>query len=218
MKALIINYQRVTLPARLADWLAAAGCTPVFIDNASTYPPLLDYYFKTEHQVILLPKNYGHRVVWDEFAGVLDEVGIQPSERYIVTDPDLDLSGIPDDWLAILDAGLTMYPQLAKVGFSLEINDLPDTAEGRYIRTHVEPQYWAKPLGSLFLDAPIDTTFALYREGTRKFSYTAARTIRPYTARHVPWYYDRLSALPADEQFYFRTANASASGKARLKW
>jgi hypothetical protein len=216
MKALIINYQRVTLPSRLADWLAAAGCTPVFIDNNSTYPPLLEYYFKTKHEVILLAKNYGHRVVWDEYTEVMREAGIRPDERYIVTDPDLDMSGIPDDWLHVLSVGLDKYKGFDKCGFSLEIDDVPE-CNAAHVRA-CEGGYWRKPLDTMFFNAPIDTTFALYREGVRKYSHSAIRTSRPYTARHVPWYYERLRDLPADEQYYFEKATASSSGKARLKW
>jgi len=212
MKVLIINFNRVTLPAKLADWVAARGCEPVFIDNASDYPPLLEYYASTPYQVHRLPVNHGHTVVWD--LALCDYYAA--GERYIVTDPDLDLAGIPDDFLSIMHLGLDRYPQYDKCGFSLEINNLPDTPEGYLVRTRYEAKYWRNALDDLFWLADTDTTFALYRAGVNRYSHSAIRTNRPYTAWHVPWYYKDFASLPADEQYYFTTANGSSSGKIRL--
>jgi len=212
MKVLIINFNRVTLPARLADWVALRGCEPIFIDNASNYPPLLQYYADTPYRVHRLPANYGHTVVWDLKLCNYYARG----DRYIVTDPDLDLEGIPNDFLRVMNFGLDEYPQYDKCGFSLEVNDLPDTHEAHLIRTQYEVKYWRHALDKLFWLADTDTTFALYRAGVAHYSHSAIRTNRPYTARHVPWYYKDFASLPADEQYYFTTANGSSSGKKRL--
>jgi hypothetical protein len=212
MKAFIINYNRLTLPKNMARWLFERGCEPIFIDNHSDYPPLLEYYDKCPFSVIYLKQNYGHKVFWDcELYKIL-----KSNERYILTDPDLDLMGIPDDFLKVLNEGLNKYPRFNKCGFSLEIDDLPPTPEGDLIRTKVEPRYWRKALDPLYFNAPIDTTFALYREGANSYFHPALRTNRPYTAKHLPWYYYHLSELSEDEQYYYKTANGSASGKLRL--
>lgn len=213
MKVLIINRNRLTLPVKLADWCAAHGLEPWFIDNASDYAPLLDYYAHTPHRVLRLAENYGHTVPWLHGGQLLDQCGI--TGRYIVTDPDLDLAGVPADFLQIMESGLAVYNHVDKCALSLEIADLPDSPEGRFIRKH-EAKYWQAPLDANFYQADTDTTFALYREGVRHYSHSAIRTARPYTARHLPWYYTDFSALPPDEQYYFRTANESSSGKARL--
>jgi hypothetical protein len=209
---LIINFNRVQLPARLADWVAARGCEPIFIDNNSDYPPLLQYYADTPFRVMRMNNNYGHTVVWDlHIAQALKITG-----RYIVTDPDLDLAGVPDDFLKVMGAGLDKYPQYDKCGLSLEVNDLPDTPEGIQVRTQFEAKMWTKPLDEQYFEAPTDTTFAMYREGVYHYGHNAIRTNRPYTCKHVPWYYKDLKSLPADEQYYFTTANGSSSGKKRL--
>ena len=216
MKALIINYNRLTLPVAMADWLAARGCEPVIIDNASTYPPLLAYYDACPYAVVRMPHNAGHRVAWDAAYGLLGRLGI--TGRYIITDPDLDHTGVPDDFLAVLHKGLDRYPEALKCGLSLEVNDLPDTEAGRLVRDVHEARWWHTPLDSEYYRAGVDTTLALYCENARNyFIHPAIRTNRPYTARHVPWYYDKLADLPADEQYYFRTANDSSSGKNRLR-
>jgi len=212
VKTFIINFNRLTLPKTMAEWLAARGCDVMFIDNASDYPPLLEYYHNCPFDVVRMDRNYGHTVIWD--CNVLDQLDIHG--RYIVTDPDLDLSGVPDDFISVLNRGLDTHRDVDKCGLSLRIDDLPDTSEGRYIREH-EAKYWKRQNSSGFYDADVDTTLALYREGVDWYSHRAVRAPFPYTARHVSWYYDDLSQLTPDELNYFKTADANfASGKKRM--
>lgn len=215
MKALIINFNRLTLPAALADWCAAHGLEPVLVDNASTYPPLLEYYHRCPYLVMHLNRNYGHKVAWIPEASVLQRLNIEG--RYIVTDPDLDLTGVPADFLEVMNEGLNKYKGFDKCGLSLEINDLPDNAAIQAMAQNCEARYWQKPLDKQYYYAPTDTTFALYREGVNLYSHSAIRTNRPYTARHVPWYYSYVESLPEDEQYYFKTAGKSCTALMRLK-
>lgn len=194
MKVLIINFNRLTLPVNLADWVAARGCEPIFIDNHSDYPLLIQYYNNTPYEVIRLDHNYGHMVVWD--ARILERLQIK--ENYIVTDPDLDLTDIPDDFLSVLEEGLLRYPQYGKCGFSLKISDLPNQ-----VTIDWETKYWQLPLDEKYFHADIDTTFALYK--VRFHSLNAIRTNIPYTAKHIPWYYDLTDKLPDDELYYYHT-------------
>jgi len=202
MKALIIVYNRLHLPKKMADFLFLHDIDPVFVDNNSDYPPLLEYYRTTKFEVIRMDKNYGYKVVWEQ--AILDKLGI--TGNYIVTDPDLDLSGIPDDFLSVLEQGLIKYPQYDKCGFSLEINDIAPTD---FCPAEYEKQFWQRPLDDMYFDAAIDTTFALYK--VPYHSFKALRTNRPYTARHLPWYYFDLEDMPEDEQFYFKTCKESHS-------
>ncbi len=209
MKVLIINFNRLTLPRRMAEWLSKHGCEPIFIDNASTYQPLRDYYATCPFQVVEMYQNYGHTVVWTQ--DIVNKLGIK--DRYIVTDSDLDLSFVPKDFIKVLNKGLDKYPMYDKCGLSLEIEDLPDSKEGAFIR-NIEAKYWQNPLDNKYFDAPIDTTFALYR--VNKYTLSGIRANRPYTAKHIPWYYTDFNRLPEDERNYFLTANESSSGKNRI--
>jgi len=197
MKVLIINFNRLTLPMNMANWVAERGCEPVFIDNASDYLPLIQYYNDTPFNVLRMDKNYGHTVIWTQ--DIVNKLGI--AGNYIVTDPDLDLTGIPDDFLSVLEEGLRRYPQFNKCGFSLEINDLPNQ-----VTIDWESRYWQKPLDSMYFSADIDTTFALYK--VNRITLSGIRTNRPYTAKHVPWYYDLYDKLPEDELYYYHTQSA----------
>jgi hypothetical protein len=214
MKALLINYNRLTLPVAMANWLNSHGVEPIFIDNGSDYPLLIEYYANLcPYKVVHLGANYGHTAVWNPQLDLLNKLGI--AGRYIVTDPDLDLSGIPDDFIEVLNDGLDRYPQFDKSALSLEINDLPNSEEGNFIRGH-EAKYWKSPLDDKYFHADTDTTFALYRAGINRYSYSAIRTNRPYTCKHVPWYYLDFNFLSEEEKYYFNSANESSSGKIRL--
>ena len=202
MKAFIITYNRLNLPVNMAKFLSDHGIDPVFVDNNSDYPPLLDYYKTTPYEVVRMRENYGYKVIWEQ--GILDKFGI--TGNYIVSDPDLDLSGIPDDFLSVLEEGLRKYPQYDKCGFSLDINDVPATS---FSPVEWEAQFWQNPLDDRYFSAAIDTTFALYK--VRHHSFKAIRTNRPYTARHLPWYYFKFEDMPKDEQYYFRTTSETHS-------
>jgi hypothetical protein len=211
MKAFVVNRNRVTLTVNLCTWLAERGLEVIIVDNASAYPPLLDYYTRCPFKVMRLKENFGHTVIW--LNGIAYEMGVKG--RYIVTDPDLDLSGVPNDFVSVLSEGLDRHMSYPKCALSLELNDLPSSTEGNFIRKH-EAKYWTIPLNDKYFLADTDTTLALYREGTFIYSLSAIRTNRPYTARHIPWYYTDFDNLPDDEKYYFLTANGSSSGKNRL--
>ena len=142
--------------------------------------------------------NYGYKVFWEQ--NIYNELGT--NERYIITDSDLDLSLIPKNFLKVLNDGLDKYPVYDKCGFSLEIDDLPDTEIGNGAKKW-EQKFWNTKLDNVYFKADIDTTFALYKHN--KHSYSALRTDYPYVAKHVPWYYDIFHELPIDEQYYFNS-------------
>jgi hypothetical protein len=208
MKAFIINFNRLTYLRDMVTWCLEHNLEPVIVDNASDYAPLLEYYHSKPCQIIQMPHNYGHTVMWQGLIKL-------PKGRFIITDPDLDMSGVPDDFLKMMNLGLDCYPWAAKCGLSLEIDDIPEGLEKQAIYG-IESNYWMHPLDPLFFKADVDTTFALYRETTREHTHVAVRCNRPYTARHYSWYYQDFEDIPKDEQNYYRTANASASGKNRL--
>jgi hypothetical protein len=187
---------------KMADYLHDCGIDPVFIDNASTYQPLLDYYKTCNYQTILLDKNYGHTVIWN--AGILFKLGID--DEYIVTDSDLDLSEVPKDFLDVLRKGLDKYPKYEKCALSLRIDDLPNIEFSNFVRK-TESGYWQRPLDDMYFDAATDTTFSLYR--TRVKSFNSIRTNIPYCARHVPWYYTDMNDISDDEKYYFKNIKTS---------
>lgn len=202
MKCFIINYNRLDLMKNMADYLASNNIEVYIIDNNSDYLPLLEYYEETHHCVIKMKKNYGYTVFWDQ--NIYEKLNL--NERYILTDSDLKINHIPNDFLNVLNEGLDRYKNYDKCGFSLDIDDLPNNNLTTQVKNW-EMKYWLTPLDNLYYEANIDTTFALYR--VNHHSYSGIRTNKPYCAKHMPWYYESINDLSLDEIHYFKSLNKS---------
>ena len=193
---------RVTPLAALVDWLERSGYERIYlVDNASTFPPLLEYLERSPHQVVRLPANVGQLASWT--AGVVEREA--SGEWYVVTDPDVvPIEECPADAVQHFRRALERYPEYAMAGFGLKIDDLPNCyRHAARVRTW-ESQFWRKRFGGSLYRAPIDTTFALYRPYQPAFEFPEELGIRtgyPYLARHLPWYTD--SATPTDEEQYY---------------
>ncbi len=206
----IICRDRLSPLLALLHWLDRVGQTRVYlVDNASTFPPLLDFYTQSVHHVIRLGSNIGHKAVW--LCGAVEQYA--PDEFYVVTDPDIvPVSDCPSDALTYFHRLLDRYPDRAKVGFGLKIDDLPDHYRFASEVRGWEGQFWAREVEPGVYDAPIDTTFALYRPhtGFREGSPALARSLRtgaPYLARHTAWYVNS-GALDEEECYYRAHARA----------
>lgn len=185
----------------LLDWLERAGYSHLLlIDNASTYPPLVDFLATTDAEVVRLQQNVGHLAPW----GPEVRARLDPNSPFVVTDCDVvpDENCPPDvvDYLAGL---LLRYANVDKVGLGLRIDDLPDHYALKAQVIAWESQFWELEIGPGVFQAEVDTTFALYRSPAEKHSTARAlRTGTPYVARHLGWYAD--STQPTDEQRYYR--------------
>ncbi len=202
MIAFVISRNRLTLLKQTMDYLFKHDViTPVIVDNGSTYAPLLRYLENAPCRVEFLARNHGSRVLWN--SDLLDEY-VPSSGEYIVTDPDLDMSGVPNDWLDELREGLRRH-DVPKAGIGLRIDDLPDTDVARQV-CEWEAPHWAHPLdGGRFYEASTLTTLCLCRN--REHTFKSVRTGPPYVARHVPWYYTSAADLPEDELYYMQTVH-----------
>ncbi len=194
MIPIFINVRdRLKTTRALAEFCAALpGAEVHLVDNASTYGPLLDWY-STCGLTVHRCENGGPRTPW-RFANELRD------GHYVVTDCDLDLTGVPCDVLDVLAEALEFCDDICKAGLALRIDDLP----ADHLARTMEAGHWTKRHTAIHRElyyAPIDTTFAMYRAG-EPFGYTPAlRLAGQYTARHAPWYYDAAN-LPDDEQHY----------------
>jgi hypothetical protein len=196
----IINVRdRLTPLRQLVGWLETAGVEEIYLlDNASTYPPLLDYLDSSPHRVISAGGNLGHQAPW--ISGTVARVA--PDRRYVVTDPDV----VPDeecplDALERFGELLDRYDDICYVGFGLRIDDLPEHYRHRDQVRQWEAQFWVDEVEPGVYRADIDTTFALYEPGVRRRG-ASLRTGPPYVARHLPWYAD--TDHPTEEDRYYR--------------
>ena len=195
IKAIIVNRNLLTTLQNTIEFLRKEDRVKEIhiLDNQSTYPPLLEYYKEAPVEVHYLKGNYGPQHAWDSKFN-----SIRNADYYIITDPDCTYDNVPDDWLdKMLDS------RENKVGFSLEINDLPDTEIGRQAKEH-ESKYWTESHAHGW-NSHIDTTFALYSKGMR-FTYDAVRLDRPYTIKHEPWYLTKENITP-EWRYYLDNAS-----------
>ena len=188
------------------------------IDNNSTYPPLLEYLRTIPFTVHRLDKNYGHMVLFEheQFKEIID------NKYFVLTDPDIiPVEECPADFLRIFMELLLRHPGKNKVGFSLKIDDLPRHYELRENVLAWESRFYAKGFaynGLTVYDAPLDTTFALYRprkEWRTSDFYAAIRTGEPYAARHLAWY-KNLRLLTEEDAHYRATDAGSSNWNGRL--
>lgn len=197
---------RVTPLRQLVDWLERTGCEEIYlIDNDSAYEPLLEYFRTSPHTVVRLDENYGKWSLW-QAPGLFD---LTKGRRFVYTDPDvIPDPDCPPDALERFSELLDKYRLPNKAGFGLRSDDIPDTYRHKAAVLAIEAYMWEWPLEPGVYYAPIDTTFALYREqGT--WAREAIRTSSPYVARHDSWYldFDHLS----DEELFYEQRAASVT-------
>src|SRR3990167_5635728 len=201
IKAFVIMYNRFTWAKNLCEFLSDNGCDVILMDNGSTYPPLLKWYKTCGYKIHQMTNTCYNRGLWE--SGLIDSYG---DKNYILTDPDLDLSSVPSDFIEKLFIGLENNPDVMKSGLSLRIDDLPENAYTKEVISW-EKKWWEKPKDKNgFFMADLDTTLSLYdRERTSKFYkdgfFLAVRSPEPYVAKHLAWY-NTPENITKEEQFY----------------
>ncbi len=205
----VVNRNRLGALRRLVDWLCAAGTRRVVImDNASDYPPLLQYYQELPAgvKVMLLTENHGPYVLWQQ------GVHLVLDTPYVVTDSDVvPDAACPHDLIATLLDRLQRWPDAKKVGMALRIDNLPDSYGDADTVRKWESQFWERPVAPGVFQAPIDTTFALYpARGAFSNEPCNLRLGHPYVAEHTPWYADEAE-LGVEERYYRDHTSATFS-------
>ena len=211
---IIISFNQLFYLKQLISFLKKNNYSNiVIIDNNSTYPPLLSYFNTIESSVTLhrLNENYGHLVLWKN----RELFDTYSKGYYVVTDADIvPAENCPDDFLIHFKRLLDRNNTITKVGFSLKIDDLPDTNPNKQKVIKWESKFWKNIDIDGNYQAPIDTSFALYRPGiidyNSKVFYNAIRVNAPYIAKHGGWYIS-TNNLTEEQKYYLKTANQSSS-------
>jgi hypothetical protein len=212
----IISYnQLITLEKLINFLLLNKYKNVVILDNNSSYQPLLNYLDKIKNKVKIyrFKENYGHKVFW-----INDEIYNEYKNGYFaLTDADiLPLNECPEDFILEFKKILDKNLKVKKVGFSLKIDDIPDTFFQKKLVVKWENQFWLVRDKNGNYISEIDTTFALYRPenflNKRSNFFKAIRTKAPYIARHGGWYIDSQN-LNAEQTYYFNHSNHSNTWK-----
>lgn len=205
---IINNYNRLTYMQSLISSLTQRGYHNIYIiDNASTYPPLLEYYKDCPYTVFRLESNVGYLALWR--TGIYNRF---KNSYYVYTDSDMEIDeNCPDDFMQKFIEVMEENPMAQKVGFGIRIDDLPDHFKNKEKVICHESQFWKNPVTADVYEAQIDTTFALYRpfcKGKADRYQKTYRTGGRYVIRHLPWYVDSLN-LSNEERFYVETITQS---------
>ena len=217
----INSFNRLETLRTELEWILSLDGEPsvIVLDNASTYPPLLDYYRTLRHprvQVVFLGYNSGLEGI-EDISRELKRYG-----RYVVTDPDLTpYPDTPSDILTRMHEALDRFPRYNIVGASMEIDDIPESYPLRDAVREWERRYWppqAEVVGEGLFDGWVDTTFGMYRpEADVTRIEPALRMDRPYRLRHADWYLDPEN-LTEEQAFYQRVCTPVGSWNAKLKY
>ncbi|MBS7231901.1 glycosyltransferase family 2 protein [Flavobacterium psychroterrae] len=210
---IIISFNQLFYLKKLINFLKVHNYKNiVIIDNNSSYQPLIKYFNEIESTVTIhrLKQNYGHLVFWK-----VKELFEQYSNGYYaITDADINpIEECPEDFLLYFKKVLNKNMNITKVGYSLKIDDIPDTNFNKEKIVKWESQFWRSKTNEGDFKAGIDTTFALYRpkyihdEGS---FLRGCRTNFPYSARHGGWYINN-NELTDEQIFYFKSCNDSSS-------
>ena len=209
---IVNSFNQLTYLKMMLGQLRRLGIHKIYVlDQASTYPPLVEYLKEIERTVtvIRLGGNNGpHWLFTSGFSSILPR-------HFIYTDPDILF---PEDMPRSLVGDLMRISRAtnaAKVGLALDISK-PDAIKnarlplnGReYTIPEWEQQFLEKPIrfsGFEVYKAPVDTTFALYNRARfdreiRRFQAGdvyycmempgSYRVGGRYTSVHVPWMLD----------------------------
>lgn len=205
---IINNYNRFDFLCQLLNRLENDGYKNIYIiDNNSTYQPLLEFYNNTKYEIFRLRANYGYLAFWK--SGIYKQFR---NQYFVYTDSDIvPDSNCPSNYLEYFFKLMQKYPFASKIGFSLRIDDLPNSNKRKDKIITWETQFWLNEIESNIFKAPIDTTFALYRpniKGRAFFDDFMIRTGSPYVARHLPWYNDDDN-LSEEEKYYIEQTSTS---------
>ena len=214
---IIINFNQLFYLRQLVDFLQRRKFENIIIvDNLSTYSPLLEYY-KTLKGVTVeyMDQNYGHKVFYEN-KSLQKKYG---QGFYVVTDADINFyPDMPSDFMDVLLSLLNKHRQIVtKVGFALNIDDIPDQYKLKNKVLNWEKVFWENEIEKNVYMVAIDTTFALYLPGFPKKNnkntfYRALRIGGAYRVKHGGWYQDSDN-LTAEQEFYLNSANSSSSWK-----
>ncbi len=217
----IISFNRLTFLKRQLEYLLKHPRLEVIIvDNCSTYQPLLTYIetLKMEDSnqrgihVHSMDENYGHTVVWNMELSLFHA----RNTPYIVTDCDIIPDHVKHDYIDMMEMALNNYPQYNKVGLGLNTNNIPVGFPKRdEVINHETKVIHRKEIDSqIFFEAPVDTTFAMYRAGYHNASVwgtesqewqgqcKSLRMKKPYEASHLGWH---ITKKTEEDEYYFKS-------------
>jgi len=211
----VISYNRPTFLKKCVEALSKEERLDIIIvanDMITHKIGSFDYHVSQQSE------NFGHTVCWSQ--NLVPKV--QP---YIVTDCDIV---VPDKlpWLDVLLQGMERLPKYNKFGLGLNTTQIPKHYPQREQVLHHENRVlYKKNIGdSRFIEAPVDTTLALYRAGYTNYSIwgnhsplqyvgecKSVRTLAPYECTHLTWHMTKEELAGDEHQNYLKSINKNST-------
>ena len=223
---IINSFNQPTFLKNIVEKFKKNGFLNIFIlDNNSTYSGIAELYKQLSLEGIFilyynenLGPRYFHMSETSKF--------YFRDTPHIYTDPDLDFSELPHDFLTRL-ISLTEKYKISKAGCALEIpddnvivNDLLFSREmNKYykIREH-EEQFWTNLIEDGVYRAEVDTTLHLFNPKYYASSLDFMNSVRVaspgFIIKHLPWY--KTTIIPQDELDFYKSQQKWSNSYANI--
>jgi hypothetical protein len=139
----------------------------------------------------------------------------QLPEKFILTDPDLELNAdLPANFVDILSELSDQY-QTSKIGFAIQVGDVEKMYPGEFIQNVCvwESKFWQDKINNdkyVLYKANIDTTFALINK--KYWIHCSLRIAGNFTCRHLPFYPDNgIMSIEEEYEYYTKSKFSSLS-------
>jgi hypothetical protein len=187
----------------------------VIIHDMSTYPVAVQFIDRLKDSGILVYETTRPWTDFDEFYQIIADLVAHymqyaASSYYVLTDPDCALDSAPWNLLLVYQTIMDEL-EVDVVGAALRWDDFPESLAGANYEekiarlpaqtfTYQERSYY-------YIDAQVDTTFAMYRKGPRlqRFAGKHIRMLPPLGVRHLDFYLEK-NRLPPDYVEYHKAA------------
>lgn len=193
----LTNMNRLTTIKKMVEDLFKmnSDANITIIDNASTYPPLIEWYKEIEKDIKIIRHDI-NRGPWCFFYSHISSK--VDSEYYIYSDADLELNpNMPYNWQEIMFDVLKRYER--KASLALKLSDVPEGELKKHITNH-QQICWYKTEEPDIYRAVTDMTFSMDAKN-KGYRYESMRLAGDFECRHIPWYLD-FNNLPEEELYY----------------
>jgi FkbM family methyltransferase len=170
------------------------GLKLIVMDNKSTDLNTIKYLNNLDNRI----KVFFNETNNGPWISPFDNVDVYNtlSDKYIVTDPDLQFNkNLPSNFIEVLSELSDTY-KCHKIGFAIDISDFKDMYQGIYTDTMTiydwEIQFWKDRIPHEKYElyrATTDTTFSLINKNHDSSNLSNnLRIAGDFTCKHIPWY------------------------------
>jgi hypothetical protein len=212
----IPTFNNPTYLKKTVDYFSERGFEIIVLDNASTYPPMLELLFNLSEEdnifVVALPSNYGPRYFYENknFYSWLPN-------HFFATDPDLEFNKNlkKENWLELIEVSRTLGVYKVAAALTLDIEDSEheldvlissmNTTVRKIESGYYENICMVTDQGDTVYIAPTDTTMSLYnKEFEGHFMLSCVRVSGKFDTLHYGWLTN--PPIPKEEKDYYTEA------------